>query len=207
MDGKVSATSFFFFNYLFLVMLHLRYCVQAFSSCSEQWLLSSCGARTSHCSEGLLLLRSMDHRVSGLQQSWCTGLVAYGIFLDQASNLCIGRWILNHWTSREVLSCYFLILHQSISLKSSGMSPVVLLEITHPRCPLSSPGVDVSQPLPVSRVLSPGWRCPCLPSLLTDSHFHFNPTSCPWYSALLIALGQLSQTWSAVNMGALILLN
>ena len=36
--------------------------------------------------------------------------VAYGLFLDQGSNPvpCIGRWILNHWTTREVLliSCH-----------------------------------------------------------------------------------------------------
>ena len=30
-------------------MLGLRWCVRAFSSCSEQGLLSSCGARASHC--------------------------------------------------------------------------------------------------------------------------------------------------------------
>ena len=34
---------------LFLAGLDLRCCAWAFSSCSEQGLLSSCGARASHC--------------------------------------------------------------------------------------------------------------------------------------------------------------
>ena len=36
--------------YLFLVALGLHCCVQAFSSCGEQRLLSSCDAQASHCS-------------------------------------------------------------------------------------------------------------------------------------------------------------
>ena len=35
--------------YLFLVALGLGCCAQAFSSCGEQGLLSSCGAWASHC--------------------------------------------------------------------------------------------------------------------------------------------------------------
>ena len=39
----------FLFIYLFLAVLGLRCCVQAFSSCSEQGLLCSCSAWASHC--------------------------------------------------------------------------------------------------------------------------------------------------------------
>ena len=44
---------FFFFNsiYFILAALHLHCCTRAFSSCSEQPLLSSFGAWASHCSE------------------------------------------------------------------------------------------------------------------------------------------------------------
>ena len=40
---------FFFFNYLFLAVLHLHSCI-GFSGCGEWRLLSSSGARASHCS-------------------------------------------------------------------------------------------------------------------------------------------------------------
>ena len=45
------------------------------------------------CSTGSVVL---EHRLS------CPA--AYGIFLDQVSNSCplLGRWILNHWTIREI---------------------------------------------------------------------------------------------------------
>ena len=43
-------TSFFKISYLFLAALGLCCFMRAFSSCSEQGLLSSCGARAAHCS-------------------------------------------------------------------------------------------------------------------------------------------------------------
>ena len=43
-------TSFLKISYLFLAALGLCCYMRAFSSCSEQGLLSSCGARASHCS-------------------------------------------------------------------------------------------------------------------------------------------------------------
>ena len=55
--------------YLFLAALGLCCYVWAFSSCSEQGLLSS------HVQE-LLLSWSMGSRVNQLQQLWCLGLVA-----------------------------------------------------------------------------------------------------------------------------------
>ena len=61
----------------------------------------------------LLLLQSTGSRVHRLQQLWCVGLVAprHVVFSWRKRNwthvLCIGRQILNHWTTREV-SGYFL---------------------------------------------------------------------------------------------------
>ena len=68
-------------------------------------LLSGCGAQASHC---------RGFSWSGAWALGCAGSVvvarrlsypeAGGIFLDQGSNLCpcIGRWIPNCWTTREV---------------------------------------------------------------------------------------------------------
>ena len=61
---------------------------RGFSYCGL-WALGGC--RLLSCSTGL------------------GGLRASGIFLDQGSNLvpCIGRWVLNHWTTRGVPSFSF----------------------------------------------------------------------------------------------------
>ena len=69
-----------------------------------------------------LLLRSMAPRAHGLQELWCvgsvvvcTGLVAsrhVGTFRtrDWTCVPCIGRWILNHWKTREVPVPIFRII-------------------------------------------------------------------------------------------------
>ena len=52
LSGRDNLFFFFFFfplNYLFLVVLGLRCCARAFSSCGERGLLC-CGAWASHCS-------------------------------------------------------------------------------------------------------------------------------------------------------------
>ena len=51
-------------------------------------------------------------KVYGLQQSWPTGLAAShpvesSQTKDQTHVFCIGRWVLNHWTTSEVPG-YFL---------------------------------------------------------------------------------------------------
>ena len=83
--GLIVLDSFFFLLKkvdLFLFALDLRSCVQAFSSCGERGLLSSCGAQTSGC--------------SGFSCAPAYLIRGSGIFLDQGSNLrpCIGRRIL-----------------------------------------------------------------------------------------------------------------
>ena len=106
------------FVYVFLAARGLICCVRAFSSCSERGLLSSCGAGVSPCSgfsccgahaPGCLGFSSV---VPGLwrqaQQLWCMGFVSHHMESSQTRDPtrvpCTGRWILNHWTTREVPS-------------------------------------------------------------------------------------------------------
>ena len=70
----------------------------AFSSCGRQgatlqWRCAGFSLRW------LLLSKSMGSGAQA-QQLCCMGLVAQW-------HLCIGRWILNHWTTRESLICLF----------------------------------------------------------------------------------------------------
>ena len=58
----------------------------------------------------LALVGGTGSRVHGLQQSWHTGLVALQqlaspLTRDRTCVSCIGRRILNHWTTRKVLQC------------------------------------------------------------------------------------------------------
>ena len=65
----------------------------------------------SGCSERRLLLQSTGSRLS-VEWLWCTGLVAFQ-YVESSWNRvqtcisCIGRWILIHCTTREVLP-YFI---------------------------------------------------------------------------------------------------
>ena len=115
----------FIFIYSFLAALGLCCCAQAFSSCGEQGCYSSlrCACFSLWW---LLLLRSTGSRHAGFsscgmrahqlwltgsraqaQQWWRTGLVApwhmgSSWTRDRTRVPCIGRWILNHCTTREV---------------------------------------------------------------------------------------------------------
>ena len=69
-------------------------------------LLSSCSAWASHCS-GFSCGRAQGSRACRLQQLWPMGLVApWHVESSRSSDWtcvrCIGRWILNHWTTRQV---------------------------------------------------------------------------------------------------------
>ena len=46
-------------NYLFMTVLDLHFCEDFFSSCSEQGLLSRCGAYSSHCDSFSLQTQAM----------------------------------------------------------------------------------------------------------------------------------------------------
>ena len=90
---SMSLLFFSFSFFFFLALLGLHCCMQAFSSCSQR---------------GLLL------------QLWCAGLVATqnvgsSWTKDQTHIPCIGKWILNHWTTRDVQFAYFYLLDSSNS--------------------------------------------------------------------------------------------
>ena len=95
------------FNF-WLCWLGLRYRVQAFSSCIRQGLLSSCSAQASHCG-GFLGPRCAGFSGCSTQAQYlkCMGLVApqhmeSSRTRDQTHVPCIGSWIVNHCTAREV---------------------------------------------------------------------------------------------------------
>ena len=108
-----------FINY-FLAVVSLHRSSWAFSSCSEQGLLSSCGARASHCagSSGCraqaLEYESFHSCGTWAQQLWRAGTVALRHIgsswtRDRTHVPCIDRWILNHWTAKNVPEMLFWI--------------------------------------------------------------------------------------------------
>ena len=77
-----------------------------FSRCGRRERLSSYGVHTSRCSN-FSCCRAQDLG-AWAQQFWCMGLdalqrVESSWTRDQTPVPCIGRWILYHWTTREVL--------------------------------------------------------------------------------------------------------
>ena len=99
------------FTYIFiLAALGLCCCARAFPSCSEWGSLSSWGLWASQQSG--FSLHSTGYKACRLQQLWHPGLVVlkyvkFSLTRDQTHVLCIGRWILNQWTTREILSWIF----------------------------------------------------------------------------------------------------
>ena len=89
----IQASSFyFFFKFLFLAVLGLRFCARAFSSCSK-W-----GHSSSRCAgpslSRPLLLRSMGSRRAGsaIVAHGPSCSAACGVFPDQGSNPCPLHW-------------------------------------------------------------------------------------------------------------------
>ena len=94
-----------FLKDLFIYFLLIALGLHCFASCSEWGLLQLwC---MGFALWWLLLLQSMLCRVHGLQELWCSDLVApwhvgSSLARDWACVPCIGRQILNEWTTREV---------------------------------------------------------------------------------------------------------
>ena len=85
----------------------------AFSSCSKQGLLSRCSVGFSL--RWLLLLSSMGSRHARFSSWGSQASLPLSMWnLPVPGVPCIGRWILNHWTTREVL---FLLMSCSSSTK------------------------------------------------------------------------------------------
>ena len=108
---------FFFCNftylYLFLAVLSLCCCTQAFPSSGKRGLLSSCGGWASHCS-GFSCCWARP-RGTRAQLLWHMGLVA-GWHVESSWTRgrthvpCIGRRILNHWTTWGAQDSYYCSL-------------------------------------------------------------------------------------------------
>ena len=92
------------FLYLFsLAALGLRCPAPAFSSCSEQGLLSNCAVRACHCRDFSCGAQAVEH---GLQESQLTGLAAPWLAgssqtRDWTHVPCIGRWFLTSAPPRK----------------------------------------------------------------------------------------------------------
>ena len=110
LEGKVILKKINLFSSL--AALGLRCCMKAFSSCGERGLLSSCDARASPCGS-FSCLQSTGSGDCGLQSLWRLGFIAPLLVgssrtRDQTHLSCIGRWILNHWATREVLKIFLI---------------------------------------------------------------------------------------------------
>ena len=94
-------------SFFFLAALCLHCCTWAFSSCSRLGLLSSCCARASHCCDfSCCRVQAPDWLASVTAACGLSCSAACVIFLDQGSNCpCVGRWILNHWTTEVLSEC------------------------------------------------------------------------------------------------------
>ena len=91
--------------YLLSAALGLHCCGQVFYGCGERGLLSGCSTLASLVAE---------HGLQGAGfRSWCAGFVALRRVgspwtRDRTRVPCIGRQILNHWTTREVLLIFLV---------------------------------------------------------------------------------------------------
>ena len=108
---------FFFCNftylYSFLAILSLCCCTQVFPGSGKRGLLSSCGEWASH-RRGFFCCWAWAPG-TWAQLLWHMGLVA-GWHVESSRTRgrtrvpCIGRRVLNHWTTWEVQGCYSLLL-------------------------------------------------------------------------------------------------
>ena len=103
---------YFLFYYLFLATLGLHGYTRAFSSCSEQGLLSSCGGRASRCS-GFSCYRAQALE-TGLPQCGEWTQLVHSMWnlprpgIKPVATALAGRLFTTHWTTREVHSHVFL---------------------------------------------------------------------------------------------------
>ena len=118
-NSKHKFIFFYFWNvYLFLVVLGLHCCTLAFSSYGKQGATLQLWCVGFSLQQLLLLLSKVSrcsnfsHCSKWAQWLWRTRLVdpqqmESSHTRDQTHVPCIGRWILNHCTTREVLQVYF----------------------------------------------------------------------------------------------------
>ena len=116
LDRKLPKKKNHVLFFFFLALLGLCCCAQAFSSCREQGLLSSCGVQASLYG-GFPWLQITGFRVRGLQFLGCMRLdalrhVGSSQTRNQTHVSCTGRQILCHWSNREIqepcVNCFVL---------------------------------------------------------------------------------------------------
>lgn len=137
--------------YLFLAVLDLRTCFLWL-----QWagLLSSCGARASHCGRfspcGALALRCLDLQ---LRHTGWVVLWVCGIFPDEGSNFhvpCVGRRIPNLLDNQKVslivflnsITLYYINVHCFSVFPADAIMIVVFLQLSKQYC-TEEPCLDV----------------------------------------------------------------
>ena len=95
-----------------MVQLFKKFCLylSVLGLCCWVRAFSSCGERASHRSGFSCVERAFGTRALIVMAHGISCSTACGIFLDQGSNVCplITRWILNHWTTREVPRMFHL---------------------------------------------------------------------------------------------------
>ena len=94
-----------FFVYLFVALLGLHCCAQAFSGCGEQSLLSNCDAWPSYCSGfSCCGAQALQHAGFSSCGAWGSAAPQHGESSQTRGTRvpCISRQIVNHWTTREV---------------------------------------------------------------------------------------------------------
>ena len=100
MKHKMQSQKYFLSVFFWGGVLGPCCCMWAFSSCSEQGYSLECF---------ILSARALGHgaSVAGALLPWdIWGLISWT--KDQTCVPCVGRWPLNHWTTREVLRKIFL---------------------------------------------------------------------------------------------------
>ena len=129
--NQPSVWAFFFFN-LFLGLhwvfidsrgLSLVAAIKSYSLAAVHRLLIAVVSLVLRHTTRETLCRNVPTAGTGLQQLWCTDLVAPPYLESPRTKgwvriLCTGRWILIHWTTRKVLLmplniCFFLFPKQN----------------------------------------------------------------------------------------------
>ena len=113
--------------YLILAAVGLCCCKQSFPSCSEWGLVSNCGVPASRCSG--FPCRRAPALCEQASRVWAHGLscpAAYGSSQTRGKTCvpCLGRRILYHWTTSEML-CDLLMCKTSPKTKKA--STVILI--------------------------------------------------------------------------------
>ena len=98
--GWKGKSAYLFSSYLLhalLAVLGLRCCMQAFSDCDEQGVLSGCIAVTSHCCGFSIAEHRRGVQASVVVATQAQVPPAYEIFLDQGLNPCPQLWQVYSW--------------------------------------------------------------------------------------------------------------